>query len=101
MAIEYAWTIPTTEYDVKTGGIKVAHWRVTGTDGEHSGSSYGTAGFTPDPDQTGFKPFEKITEEDVLTWVWGSVSKDDIEKAIADTIETQKNPTEAAGTPWG
>jgi hypothetical protein len=49
MAIEYTWTIPTCEHDIATGGINVVHWRCTGVDGDHSASSYGTVGLTPDP----------------------------------------------------
>ena len=43
MAITYTWTIPTLEHEIADGGVYVAHWRVTGVDGDgNSASSYGT-----------------------------------------------------------
>jgi hypothetical protein len=34
MAIEYTWTIAQCEHEVATGGITVAHWRVSAVDGD-------------------------------------------------------------------
>jgi hypothetical protein len=44
------WTIAQLERNTSDGGVVVAHWRATATDGDYSASSYGTAGFTPDPE---------------------------------------------------
>jgi hypothetical protein len=98
--IEYTWTIPTTEYETATGGITVAHWRVSAADGDFTASAYGTAGFTPDATAPDFKPYDQITEAEVLAWVWGSVDKDAAEASLATQIDTAKNPVTAAGTPW-
>ena len=101
MAITYNWTIPTCEHDLATGAITVAHWRVSAVDDEHTASSYGTCGFTPDTTDPAFKPYDEVTEDEVLSWVYGSVDKDATEAALAAKIEADKNPTSAAGTPWG
>ena len=101
MAIEYTWSIPTTEYETATGGITVAHWRVSAVDGDYTASSYGTCGFTPDATDSAFKPYDQVTEAEVLAWVHASVDKDATEAALAAKIEADKNPTSAAGTPWG
>ena len=101
MAIEYTWSIPTTEYETATGGITVAHWRVSAVDGDYTASSYGTCGFTPDATDPAFKPYDQVTEAEVLAWVHASVDKDATEAALAAKIEADKNPTSAAGTPWG
>lgn len=98
--IEYTWTIAQCEHEVATGGITVAHWRVSAVDGDYSASAYGTAGFTPDATAPDFKPYDQITEAEVLAWVWGSVDKDAAEASLATQIEAQKNPVTAAGTPW-
>lgn len=97
----YTWTIPTCEHDIATGGITVAHWRVSAVDGDYTASSYGTCGFTPDATDPDFKPYDEVTEAEVLAWVHASVDKDATEKALAAKIEADKNPTSAAGTPWG
>ena len=100
MAIEYTWTIATCEHEVATGGITVAHWRVTAVDGDFTASAYGTAGFTPDATSPDFKPYDQVTEAEVLGWVWASVDKDETEASLASQIEAQKNPTSEAGLPW-
>jgi hypothetical protein len=60
------WTIAQLERNTSDGGVVVAHWRATATDGDYSASSYGTCGFTPDPTAPDFVPFESLTEADVL-----------------------------------
>ena len=101
MAIAYTWTIALCEHDVATGGITVAHWRCEAVDGEYTASAYGTAGFTPDPSAPGFKPYDQVTEDEVLGWCWNAgVDKDTTEAALATNINMQQNPTTASGTPW-
>jgi hypothetical protein len=73
---------------------------VTAVDGEHSASAYSTAGFTPDATAAGFKPYDTLTEADVLAWVWGSVDKDAAEASLLQQIEAKKHPTSVAGVPW-
>jgi hypothetical protein len=36
MAITYEWKIANCEHEVATGGITVAHWRVSAVDGDYS-----------------------------------------------------------------
>jgi len=100
MTITTTWTIATCEHDVATGGITVAHWRASATDGDFTASSYGTVGFTPDATAEGFKPYADVTEAEVLAWVYASVDKDATEAALADKIAADQNPTSASGTPW-
>ena len=94
------WTIAQLERNTSDGGVVVAHWRATLTDGDYSASSYGTAGFTPDPTAPDFVPFDDLTEADVLAWVYESVDKDATEESLASQIEDQKAPQTVAGTPW-
>ena len=94
------WTIALCEHEVATGGITVAHWRVTAEDGDYTASAYGTAGFTPDATDPNFKPYDQVTEAEVLSWVWAQVDQAETEAALAAKIEADKNPTTATGTPW-
>lgn len=95
------WTIAQCDHDVATGGITVAHWRVTATDGDYSASAYGTCGFQPDPDAPGFVPYANVTEAEVLNWVWANgIDKDAAEASLASQIEAQKHPKTASGLPW-
>ena len=95
------WTIATLEHNVADGGVTVAHWRATDVDGEHSASSYGTCGFSPDPSDPSFVAYDSLTEAEVLQWCWANgVDKDATEAALAAKIEADKNPVSAAGVPW-
>jgi len=94
------WTISQLERNSADGGVIVAHWRVTAVVGEYSASSYGTAGFTPDPTANGFVPFEDLTEAMVIEWVKDSLDVDAIEAGLTAQIEDQKAPQTVAGVPW-
>ena len=102
------WTIANLERDIATGGVQVAHWRVTesetvGTGDDavtYTASAYGTVGFTPDPDADGFVAYDSLTEEVVMGWVWESVNQEETEAALTANIAGQKNPVSADGMPW-
>ena len=98
------WTIALCEHDIATGGITVAHWKVVAeeTVGEttYTASAYGTAGFTPDATDPNFKPYDQVTEAEVLSWVWAQVDQAETEAALAAKIEEQKAPATVSGLPW-
>lgn len=97
----YNWAISTCEHEVATGGITMAHWRVSAVDGSCSASAYGACGFTPDPTASGFTPYDRVTEAEVLDWCWaGGVDKAETEASLEAQIEAQKHPTTESGTPW-
>jgi len=95
------WQISQMERTLADGGVIVAHWRATAVDGEHSASSYGTCGFTPDPSDPSFVAYDSITEDMALSWCWDNgVDKNATEASLAAKIELDKNPTKGVGVPW-
>ena len=94
------WSIAQLERTTATGGVTIAHWRATATDGEYSASSYGTCSFTPDADSEGFVAFEDLIESQVLEWVYEALDKEATEASMASQIEAQKAPITMAGLPW-
>jgi len=98
------WTIAQLERNTDGNGVVVAHWRATDSEvvGEvpHTGSSYGTCGFTPDATAEGYVAYDSLTEADVITWVKADVDADAIEASIAAQITASKEPVTAAGVPW-
>ena len=94
------WTISTLERNTSDDGVVVAHWRASDVDGEHSGTSYGTCGFTPDSTADGYTAYADITEAQAIGWVKADVDADAIEASIASQIEASKAPAVATGTPW-
>ena len=93
------WTISTLERNTDDG-VVVAHWRASDADGEHSGSSYGTCGFTPDADADGYTAYADITETQVIGWVKADVDADAVEASIASQIADSKAPAITVGVPW-
>ena len=93
------WTISTLERNTDDG-VVVAHWQASDVDGEHSGSSYGTCGFTPDADADGYTAYADITEAQAIGWVKADVDADAVEASIAAQIADSKAPAITAGVPW-
>ena len=93
------WTISTLERNTDDG-VVVAHWRASDADGDHSGSSYGTCGFTPDADADGYTAYADITEAQAIGWVKADVDADAVEASIAAQIADSKAPAITAGVPW-
>jgi hypothetical protein len=104
------WTISTLERNTDDG-VVVAHWRasdseVVGTGDDavtHSGSSYGTCGFTPDSSADGYTAYADITETQAIGWCKDSMGEEAVtavEDSIAAQIADSKAPAVATGTPW-
>jgi hypothetical protein len=95
------WSISQMDRNAANGGVTTAHWNVSAVDGDYAASAYGTAGFTPDASAPDFKPYDQLTQADVLAWVWASgVDKDAAEASLAQQIAAQKNPVTLNGLPW-
>ena len=101
------WTIATLERNASDDGVVVAHWRASDSevvgDVTHSGSSYGTCGFTPVVDAEAFTAYADITEAQAIGWVqyaMGEEAVEAIEASIAAQIEASKAPAISTGVPW-
>lgn len=81
--------------------VVTAAWRCSATDGQYSGSVYATVSFQA-PAASDFTPFDQLTQEQVLNWVWtNGADKNAAEAAVAQQIENQKNPPVVAlPLPW-
>jgi hypothetical protein len=91
----FTWTVSQLDcypqYDNQTDVVFVVHWRLTGTDGNHTGTVYSTAS-VPAPTDS-FTEFADLTQEQVLGWIWSSgVDKDSAEAAVQTQIDNQANP---------
>jgi len=94
------WTIANLERNTADGGVVVAHWRATLEDGDYTASAYGTCSFEYDATSPDFIPFDQLTENQVIVWVWGQVDKIKTEAALAEDIAGQKAPAVVSGLPW-
>lgn len=92
------WKISQLDRRTSDGFVTTAHWIATAVDGEVSASIYATVSWSEGSPTV---PYESLTQEAVLAWVWDSgVDKAATEAALADKIAAQKNPVSATGLPW-
>lgn len=94
--ITYNWDISqldcAPQEDGLTDVVVVAHYQCTGTDGEHSARVYGTCSFTLSTGEN-FTPYDQLTKEKVLGWIWNSgVDKEATEVNIDTQIYNLINP---------
>ena len=82
-----------------TGGVRVVHWVVTKTQGEHNAYACGTCGFQPNPNSDDFVEFESLTEAQVITWVQGQIDTAKIEQRLDDILAEKATPQILTGLP--
>jgi hypothetical protein len=90
------WSIQQLDRKTADGFVTTAHWTCTATDGDFSANVYGSVGFSGDL----VTPYENLTQEQVLGWVWEQIDKAEIEANLTKQIQAQKNPVSVAGVPW-
>lgn len=101
----FNWTVSAMDYTVSQDGhtnvVNTVHWRCSKTDGDHSGSSYGTAGLEP-PGES-FVEWADITEEVAVGWAKAALGDEQvttIEAAIDAQIAEKAAPTTGTGVSW-
>jgi hypothetical protein len=95
MATTYTWNISQLdcypEVDGEADVVFCAHWTCAGVNGEYSSSVYSTCSFPP-PEGT-FMPYDQLTQDQVLNWVWTSgVDKAVTEAAVNQQVQNLINP---------
>lgn len=82
------------EYEGATDVVFTVHWTLNGTDGEYTGSAYGSQGLALDPEGS-FTPYEDLTQEQVIGWVHNAMGEEQVaayETAVIKQIDDAKNP---------
>ena len=80
------------QQDNLTDVVFTVHWRCTGTAGEYTASVYSTCSL-PAPDPENFTPYENLTLNQVLGWIWANgVDKDATEAAVQTQIDNLADP---------
>jgi len=97
MTITNTWTVvqmnAKPELNGKANVVFTVYWVLTGTDGTYTGSVYGSAGVTLNPDSS-FTPYADLTQEQVIGWVHNGMG-DNVaayEVSVAKQIADQINP---------
>ena len=93
------------------GGVSLAYWSLTATDGTYSAQEGGKLRCTADPSASDYIAYADLKESDVLGWVYDSLKEGDetaaeAKKRIEDerTAKVQGQIDRAAanssGVPW-
>ena len=72
--------------------IETVHWRYQATDGEHTADVYGSVGLEA-PDAESFKPFEEVTEADVIAWLEAKLDVEAMQSGLDAQLDAIANPT--------
>lgn len=97
MATTFTWTVTAMDcipnQDGNTDVVSNVHWTCSGTDGQYSASVYSTCGLGFEGGD--FTPYDQLTQDQVLSWIWasGSVDKDVTEAAVEQQIQNQITPS--------
>jgi hypothetical protein len=94
----YNWTVAQMdaypEYEGHSDVVFTVHWRLEGTDGEHSTGVYGSVSLTLDP-EAAYVAYADLTEEQVTGWVHEALGEDQVasyEENVANQIAELANP---------
>ena len=107
MATTYEWQFPAFDaYPQEAGETDVVytvHYTYTATDGEHTGSVYGTVGVIYEAGSP-FTPFNQLTNEQVTGWVTDALGAETVAAMkvnVDGQIENQINPKSVTlPPPW-
>ena len=94
------WAIANLERETADGFVFTAHYTVNAKDDTYSAGAYGSIGFERPENLI---PFADLTEAEVVSWVQEALGADkvaEVEAALQNQIDQQRNPTQAAGVPW-
>ena len=94
------WGIANLERETADGFVFTAHYTVNAKDDTYSAGAYGSIGFERPENLI---PFADLTEDEVVSWVKEALGEDkvaEVEAALQNQLDQQRNPTKAAGVPW-
>ena len=95
----FNWKINNLERSTADDYVLTVHYGVDAVDGEHSKGITATVNFTPETSAASID-YAELTEEQVLSWVYSQVSKEDTEAMLAAKVEKLKAPTKVSGLIW-
>jgi hypothetical protein len=106
--ITFTYDIASLECKPEINGVEniveTVHWTVKAVDGDYSVGAYGSVRLTVD-EAANFEPYEDLTKEEIVTWTKDALGEEAVtrlEAALADQIETMKNPPVVKPPlPWG
>ena len=99
------WTVSAMDCKVSEDNLSDVvfnvHWQCSATEDGYSASVYSPCS-VPGPNPESFVPYDQLTQDEVLGWIWANgVDKDATEAAVQQQIYLQKNPVVVSPPlPW-
>jgi hypothetical protein len=102
MNMNINWQVQNMTRVLNDGFVINVAWSCTASQNSASAFYGGTTTYENDPSEPGFIPYDQLTEEIVLGWVFAALGdqKAEIEANLTAKVEKQLNPTTANGMPW-
>jgi hypothetical protein len=109
MSATFTWTIANMQVvpqlDGQTDVVVQATWVCTGVEDAngktYTNSANGGGAFTAPQQGQPFTPYDQLTQEQVLGWVWQTISQEKIESGVQGQLNNQINPpTVDLPLPW-
>ena len=97
--MNFTWNVVQMDRLTSDGFVVTVHYTVNAVDGDYNASTYGTVGYTQEPNKS-YIPYADLTQAVVIGWVQESLGKDTIEAGLIAQIEAQKNPVQKTGLTW-
>ncbi len=97
------WKIVNLDRYTSDGLVYCVHWTASATEASNDPEKpYGAGVYNTQALERGdsFVSYDTLTEETVLSWLWGKIDKATVEAALEAQIEAQKAPVSANGLPW-
>lgn len=101
--VTLTWAVNNMTRVINDGFVIVVDWSCTASAPGANGAFYGgQSTYENNPSEPGFIPYDQLTQEIVLGWVFDGLGaqKAEIEATLTAKVQKQLNPTTAQGVPW-
>lgn len=102
--VTITWSVPNMTRVINDGFVIKVQWTCAASaPGVLGAVDGGKDTYTNNPAEPGFIPYDQLTQDIVLGWVWaglGDEAKAALEAKLTAKVEAQLNPETAQGTPW-
>jgi len=96
--MNFTWKINSLKSKPDNGAVIQASWQLKAVEGGEFKIQYGKSSFKVDSYDPSVLPYEDLTEEQVLQWVWDSMDKDEVESDLGNKLNRQ--PKYNTGKPF-
>jgi hypothetical protein len=99
MATTFTWAIANMNRQLADGAVTTIHWTISAHDGTYTHGSIGL----PEPDPEAMIPFADLTHDTCVQWVkdhFGEEKVAEIEGALQQQLDQQRQPVTGQGLPW-